>query len=127
MAIEKDLEKALQGLEKLHKKMPDADLSTSKEIKKIETLVGEIEENAKDERDALTKMAKQNNNANNAQIAKEIWTYQQDQAMAKGQKKHFRGAKKSRTRIENMNKEILSILRNAPAAVSYTHLRAHET
>ena len=61
MAIEKDLEKALQDLEKLHKKMPDADLSTSKEIKKIETLVGEIEENAKDERDNLHKMAKQNN------------------------------------------------------------------
>ena len=123
---EKDLDKLLDKMSKMD---PDPDkgaIGDSKEYTALEQAIQDLESEAKGERKELADMAKQNNVANNLQIAKEVVTFKRERDAAKkidknldilrintqGQKKHNKRAAQSRHFIEKQNTGILKILKS---------------
>ena len=138
MPAETNLERLVRRLEghseKLEKTLNKSttfektgDIVDSQDFKNLQQDIKELDELGQEEREALSKMAKQNNVANNLQIIKEVATFRSERDAQKNvkkslgklttnvenQKKHNKGAAKSRMRIEEQNEEILKLLKQA--------------
>ena len=118
-------------MNKLLKEPSQRQLKIGEEIKHLlsqqlirkETHIKELDELGQDERKQLSKMAKQNNVANNLQILKEVATFRSEREVRRNteknfdllttnvanQKKHNKGAAKSRLKIEEQNEQILKL------------------